>query len=172
MTEVRDWSLGQWVLRAVVLLGPVVGVLAAVPAGGTPPWWLVLLVLALGAGFALYPDSAVGTVALVAVLVWWGIGPTDPLHPAALVAAAALLAGHLAATVAAYAPGAAPPDPATLRRWAVRGVAVFPAALVAWAMAGAAVDGAEPPGLWAAGLAGILVAILAADLLFGRSQES
>jgi len=64
------------------------------------------------------------------------------------------------------------PDPATLRRWAVRGVAVFPAALVAWAMAGAAVDGAEPPGLWAAGLAGILVAILAADLLFGRSQES
>jgi hypothetical protein len=172
MTEVRSWSRGQGALRAGVLLGPLVAVLAAVPAGGTPSWWLMVLVAGLGAGFALYPDSAVGTGVLVVVLVWWAVGPSDPLHPAALVAAVGLLAAHLAGTVAAYAPGATPPEPATVRRWALRGLVVLPAALLTWAIAAAAVDRAEPPGLWAVGLAGVLVAILAADVLFDRSREA
>ncbi len=59
-------------------------------------------------------------------------------------------------------------DPAALRRWAVRGLLVLPAAVLAWVVAEAAQDQPEPAGLWAAGLAGLLVAIVAANLLYVR----
>lgn len=172
MTELRSWSRGQWCVRAVAALGPWLAVLATIPAGATPRWWLVLLVACLGVGFAAFPDSAVGTGALLVVLLWWAGGPSDGLHPMALLAAAALLASHVAGTIAAYAPALAPPDPAAVRRWAVRGVVVFPAAALAWGMARAASDRVEPPGLWAVGLAGLLVAIVAANALYVRKPAS
>jgi hypothetical protein len=172
MTELRRWSPGQGALRAAVMFGPVVAVLATLLLGDAPPWWLVLVVAGMGAGFAYFPDSAVGAGVFLLVLAWWAMGPGDGLHPAALVAAAGLLVSHLAATVAAYGPGSVPPDPAVLRRWAIRVVLVFPAAVLAWAIATAARDSAEPPpGIWAAGLAGLLAAFVAADVLYARRSE-
>ena len=165
---IRRWSRGQWLLRATVLAGPLVALAATIPAGNGPPWWLVLLVAAITAAFAVYPDSAAGTGAYLLVVAWWGVGLRDGLHPAALVAAAGLLASHLAATVAAYGPSTVALDPAALRRWAVRGLLVLPAAVLAWVVAEAAQDQPEPAGLWAAGLAGLLVAIVAANLLYVR----
>ena len=165
---IRRWSRGQWLLRATVVAGPVIALLATIPAGNGPPWWLVLLVAGIAAAFAVYPDSSAGTGAYVLVVVWWGLGLRDGLHPAALLAATGLLASHLAATVAAYGPSTVLLDPAALRRWAARGLLVLPAAVLAWVVAEAAQDQPEPPGLWAAGLAGLLVTIVAANLLYVR----
>ena len=52
MTELRQWSRGQWLLRAVAALGPVLAVLVTIPVGTPPPWWLVVVTAALGAGYA------------------------------------------------------------------------------------------------------------------------
>ena len=172
MNELRTWSRGQWALRAVTALGPVLAMLATIPVGTPPPWWSVLLVAALGAAYAYFPDSAVGAGALLVVLIWWGVGPPDGLHPMALVASAAVLASHVAGTVAGYGPGSVPPDADTVRRWAIRAAVVFPSAILAWAMATAVRDRVEPPGLWAAGLAGLLVVIVAANALYVRRPSS
>ena len=172
MTELRQWSRGQWLLRAVAALGPVLAVLATIPVGTPPPWWLVVVTAALGAGYAYFPDSAVGTGVLLLVLIWWAVGPPDGLHPMAILAAAALLAAHVAGILAGYGPGSVPPDPAAVRRWVARGIVVLPAAVLAWAMATAARDSDEPPGLWAAGLAGLLVGIVVANVLYVRRPGS
>jgi len=50
----------QLALRALVLLGPVVALLATGPAGHGPPWWLVGIVTVLAAAAAVAPDSPVG----------------------------------------------------------------------------------------------------------------
>jgi len=165
---IRRWSRGQWLLRGTIMAGPLIALLAIIPAGGTPAWWLVLLVAGLAAVFAVYPDSEAGTGVLLLVVASWGLGLREGLHPAALIAAAGLLASHLAATVAAYGPSTAQLDPAALRKWAVRGLLVLPAAVLAWVVAEAAQDQPEPTGLWAAGLAGLLVMIVAANLLYVR----
>jgi hypothetical protein len=121
--------------------------------------------------FAVYPDSAAGTGVYILVVAWWGLGLRDGLHPAALVAATGLLASHLAATIANYGPSTVALDPAILRRWTARGLLVLPAAVLAWVVAEAAQDQAEPPFLWATGLAGLLVALVAANLLYVREPD-
>jgi hypothetical protein len=168
---IRQWSRSQWLLRGVIVLGPLVALLATIPAGATPAWWLMLLVAGIASVFAVYPDSPAGTGAYFLVVVWWGLGLRDGLHPAALVAATGLLASHLAATVANYGPSTVALDPAVLRRWTVRGLLVLPAAVLAWVVAEAALDQPEPRFLWATGLAGLLVALVAANLLYVREPD-
>jgi hypothetical protein len=165
---IRHWSRGQWLLRATVAVGPVVALLATIPAGATPRWWLVVLVAGVSAGFAILPESAAGTGAYVLVILWWGLGLRETLHPAVVVAAAALLASHLAATVAAYGPSTLAVEPAVVRLWAVRGVLVFPAAVLAWVAVRLLDEQPEQAGVWAAGLAGLLVTMVAANVLYVR----
>ena len=55
-------------------------------------------------GFAVLPESPSAPRVLLAVLVWWAVALDDGLHPAVLVAAAALLVAHLAAVLASYGP--------------------------------------------------------------------
>jgi len=164
----RHWSLGQWLLRATVAVGPVVALLATVPAGATPRWWFVVLVAGVSVGFAVFPESAAGTGAFMLVVLWWGLGLRETVHPAVLVAAAGLLASHLAATVAAYGPATLAVEPAVVRRWALRGLLVFPAAVLAWAAAWLVDDRPGQAGVWVAGLAGLLVAVVAANVLYVR----
>jgi hypothetical protein len=164
----RRWPPGQWLLRALVVAGPLVALFATVPAGATPRWWLVLLVGGLAGLFALLPESAAGPAAYVLVVAWWGVGLRDGVHPAALLAAAGLLASHLAATVAALGPGTLPVDPAVLRRWGLRGLLVLPSAALTLAVVAVVRDQPAPPGLWAVGLAALLAGLVAADALFVR----
>jgi hypothetical protein len=104
----------------------------------------------------------------VLVVVSWGLGPRETLHPAVLVAAAGLLASHVAATVTAYGPATLAVEPAVVRRWALRGLLVLPAAGVAL-VAARLVDGEpERAGVWVAGLAALLVAVIAANVLYVR----
>jgi hypothetical protein len=130
----RQWTRGQWALRLVVLTGPLVAVVARGLATGWPPLWLVLLVAALAAGWALAPESVIGAVALLVVGFSWATGLDGRLPAAALLAAAGMLAAHLAALVASYGPGALPASAPVVRLWVRRGVLVFLVAPAVWAL--------------------------------------
>ena len=168
---IRRWTPGQWVLRALVVLGVMLALFATVPAGATPARWLVALVLVTSLVFAVFPESAAGAVALLLVVAWWGVGLRDGLHPAALVAAAGLVLAHIAATVAELGPGTLPLDRGVLVRWSMRAALVLLAAPLAWAAAVLVRDQPAPAGIWLAGLVAALGGILAANLLFTRGAE-
>jgi hypothetical protein len=157
----------QIVLRALVLLGPVVALLAAGPAGHWPPWWIVLAVVALSGGFAARPDSPLGATVFLAVLVWWTISLPDALHAEVVVAAAALVVAHVAALVAAYGPDALPVEAATLRLWALRCVLVLVTVPAAWGAAVLLRGEPEQPGVWILGVVGALAATVAATVALG-----
>lgn len=164
----RGLTPGQAGLRAVMAGGPLVALFSTVPAGATPATWLVALVAVVALAWAAFPESAAGTGALLLVVAWWGTGLRDGLHPAALPAAAALLAAHLAGLVAALGPRGLALDPAVLRLWAGRGLLVLVPAALVWVLA-EAVDGRpEPPGIWVTGLAALLGAVVVANVLYAR----
>ncbi|MDF1603001.1 hypothetical protein [Nocardioides sp. YIM 152315] len=164
MTELGELSRSQLVLRLVVLVGPVVAVLAGGPAGHWPPWWVIAVVVGLAGGFAAFPESPVGATAMLAVLVWWAAGLDDGLHPAVLVAAAALLVSHVAAVLASYGPGEMPVDPALVRLWVVRGALLLAPVPLVWGLALLLRGEPEEPGVWVVGVAAGLVVTVAAGV--------
>jgi hypothetical protein len=168
---IRDWTPGQWGLRATAALGPVVALLATAPAGVPPRAWLVALVAVLSLVHARAPETPVGTIALGAVIVWWGVAFRDGPHAWAILAAACLVASHVAALVAGYGPDALGVDPATLRRWLVRGGAAFVLAPVVWVVAILLRGRPETPGIWVVGLAVALVAVVVATAALNREEE-
>ena len=159
------WSPGQWGLRVVMVLAPVLAVISSVPAGARLRVWFLVLVLVLGAVFALFPASLAGIGALALPVVWWVVAPDDPLHPMLVVAAAALLAGHVAGLVAALGPDRLPVDPALLRRWVRRSLLVLPAAPMVWLVADAMAEQPERPWIWVAGLVATALGAVVASLL-------
>lgn len=172
LTSIAGLTRSQLVLRAVIVLGPVVAVLAAGPAGHWPPWWMLAATIVLAGGFAAFPESPFGAGALLAVLAWWTAGVEDSLHPAVLVAAAALLVTHLASVLASYGPGEMPVEPALVWLWVRRGVLALLGVPVVWGLAVALQDEPEQPGVWVAGVAAGLVATVAAAVaLTGRQPE-
>ena len=168
----RGWTPGQWALRATVVAGLMVALLATGLRGVWPAWWFALLVVGLAVAFSLLPEAPMGTVATGLVLAWWGFAFRDGPHPQALLAAAGLLAAHVAAVLAGYGPRDLPLDPATVRLWAVRGVLVFLAAPAVFAVAILLRGQPEPVGIWVAGLAAALVTTVAAGfMLTGSTQD-
>lgn len=175
MTAVVAWLTGlsrsQLVLRVIVTLGLPVGLLASGPAGHWAPPWLIAAVLVLGVVAAALPESPVVVTGLVVVMVWWTAALDDVLDPTLLVAVAALVATHVAATLAAYGPGHLPVDRALLRRWTVRGLGVALVAPVVWEFARLVEGEPAEPGVWLAGVAAALVAVLLAGVFYGNGQE-
>lgn len=162
----RRWTPGLWALRATMVAGIVLALVATSFAGAAPAPWLVLVVTGFALGFARFPESHAGMVAMSFVVVWWGVSLRDSLQPQILVAAAGLLVSHLAGVVAAYGPDDLPVDPRTLRRWVWRGGTAFLLAPVLW-LAGLLVrDRPEPPGVWIAGLAVALLGTVALTTAF------
>ena len=165
---------GWWraaLLRAVVLLGPVVALLSTGPAGRWPSWWLVALTLALAGGFAAMPESALGTSVFWVVVVWWGFA-IEQVPPEVVLAGTALLAAHLAALVLAYGPLQLPVDRGVLGLWAGRGMPLGLAVPVVWVLATAIEDRPAPPGIWLAGLAaGVVVCAVAAAAVSPQVPE-
>jgi len=154
----------QLALRALVLLGPVVALLATGPAGHGPPWWLVGIVTVLAAAAAVAPDSPVGAGAGLVVLGWWTLSLRDGMPVSVAVAAVALTVGHLAALLASYGPRAMPLDRPTLLLWARRGALVLLSVPGSWLLARAVRGEPEQPGLWVLALAAACVAILGATV--------
>jgi hypothetical protein len=151
----REWTRGQWLLRAVVLLGPLVALAARWPSD-PPPVWLMLLTLVLSAGWAIAPESVVGGVALVLVAFSWVAGTDGDLPGGAVLAAVAMLAAHLAALVASYGPDALPVSANVVRLWLWRGLGVAPVAPLVWL---AALAVREVPGSGTVWLLGLAVAL-------------
>jgi hypothetical protein len=173
MTGLRrrlDWTPGQWALRATVALMPVAAVLAAAPEG--PPPGLVVVVAVLSLGWAAVLESSVGVVSLVVVAGWWSIYVDDPLRPGLVGAAVALVVAHVAAVVASYGPGRMAVEPALVRLWARRGLAMaMTSPLVLVAVLGLD-EASVPPGLWTTALVTTIVATgLAATGLRRPAEE-
>lgn len=130
MTGVR-LSTAQVVLRAVVLVAPLLVLLCADRAGDGVPLLVDVLVLALAVATATVPGTHVSALTVAALLVaWWGWGPVSSV--AVLPAAVCVVALHVAAVLAASGPVDLVPDPASVRRWVLRGGLLLAAALVAW----------------------------------------
>ncbi len=174
MTAVIAWLTGlsrsQLVLRGIVALGLPVGLLASGPAGRWAPPWLVLGVLVIGIVAAVLPESPVVLTGLVLVMAWWTAALDDVLAPGLLAAVVALVATHVAATLAAYGPGHLPVDRRLLGRWAARGLGVALVAPVVWGFARLVEGEPAEPGVWPAGVAAGLAAVLLAGAFYGTSQ--
>ena len=148
----RGWTRGQWVLRLIVVAGPVLALFARTPSLGAPPIWVVALVVALAVGWALMPESVVGAVVLLVVGFSWASSETVDVPVGALVAALAMLAAHVAALVSSYGPPRLPVDRGAARLWALRGAAVFAAAVLVWLLARVVADLPDSGSVWVVGL--------------------
>lgn len=168
----RTWHPTQQWLRIVIVVGPVVALLGAGPAGNGPPAWAVVLVAATSVWWALVPESLVGLVPLATVLLWWTRVPDDALHPVVLVAAVAFVAAHVAALVAAAAPPVTAVDPAVARLWVRRTALLLAVVPVLWVLARALRGEAAPAGLWPAALVAVLVAVVALTAGLRREEEA
>lgn len=162
----------QLVLRALVLLGFVVALLATGPAGHWPPWWLVLAVLAGAAAAAVGPDSAAPAGVGIVVLVWWAFSLGEDVPVSAVVAAAALLAAHLSALLASYGPPGMPLDAPTLRLWLRRAALVLLVVPASWLLTRALEGEPGQPGIWALGVAAACAATVVATVALDLGSEA
>jgi hypothetical protein len=167
----REWSRGQWGLRVTAAAGPVVALLATAPTGAPPPAWLVLLVLGLSLVHARSPESPFGIGALGAVVLWWALALDNRVQPWGLLAAAGLLASHVAGLVAAYGPDRLGVDPATMRLWLRRALVVLLPSPVVLLVAGAHDGHGEDRTVWVAGLAVALVVAVAGTVVLSREER-
>ena len=158
----RSWTLGQWVLRVVMVVGPLVALFARTPSLGAPPTWGVIVVLVLGVGWTLLPESVIGAVTLLAVGFSWASSGTTDVSAWVLVAALGLLAAHLAALVASYGPPRLPVDPGATRLWALRGAGLFGGAVAVWLVARAVAELPDSPTVWVVGLVVALSVVVVA----------
>lgn len=154
-------SASMWTARAAVLLLPLAALVASLPAGASvwPTYWVVVGVAAIGATVA--PATPVLVLVLAAVMLWWGTEVPHPLSAWVLVAAAAMMAAHVAGLLTDLGPPILVLDRRLLRLWTLRGLLTTAAALPAWAMARLVSGVAEQPGVWVAGATASLVSLLA-----------
>lgn len=168
---IPDLSRSQQALRALVLLGPLVGMLATGPAGSWPAWWVLVPQLGLAVAAAVAPDSSFPAAAILLAMTWWTVTLRDGLHPMVLVAAPALLLTHLAAMLASYGPGAMPLDGPTLRLWARRGALVLVTVPAVWGAARLLRGEPEQPGIWMIGVAAACAATVVAGVALTAGRE-
>ena len=171
MRSLSGETRGRVLLRAVVLVAPVLAVEAARP-GDVPQRWFVILTMALSIGFAAMPESAFGSACLSLVVVWWALAAVDGVPVGAVPAALLLLAAHLAAVLLSYGPPALPIGSRLLVRWLRRGAGVAMSVPVVWLVA-VLVDGQpEPAGIWVAGVCcAIVVCVVAATAVADTGPE-
>jgi hypothetical protein len=160
-----------WALRAVLVAGVLLALLAGVPSGLTPSV-VVVVVVTLGALLtAVRPEGLSGVLTLGIVVVFWTLQLRHEVPGAVLVAAAGLVTAHVAATVLAYGPPWMPVAREVLTVWAVRGVLIWLAAPVVWFVARVYADRATPTTFWLAGLAAALVAAVVAAVVVPTQGE-
>ena len=163
-----------WVCRALVAGLPLVAVACTTGAGEAAPLWFFVLVGLISLGWAAFPESAAGVVALFLPIAWWGVGLRDGIDPWALPAAAALLLAHVAAVLVSYGPPELPVDAATARLWARRALWTFLAVPLTYGLAVWVRGEPAPTGTWVVGLAAAFGALLAASLtlsVYGQTEQ-
>jgi hypothetical protein len=162
-----------WALRALIVLGVMVALLAGSWTGYTPPVALVVLV-ALGALLSPFrPEHLSLSITMALVIFWWGLQLRGEMPGTVLVVAAALICAHVAATVLAYGPPSLPVHPELALLWATRGVLAWMAALVVWVVARAYTGHGTPSFFWLTGLtAAVIAAVVAGAAVSPRSPGS
>lgn len=127
----RVLSRTEVLLRLAALAGGLLALASIAVAGDLPQWgWLAGGVLVVGS--ACVPDSDVGILAVIAVLVLWFWRVSDPSTVWSVPAAAGMLLLHAGqAAVSSVAPGADLPR-ASVLRWARRSAAVVGLTALAW----------------------------------------
>jgi hypothetical protein len=164
-------SPGGWGLRAVILAGPEAALLAGLPQGLTPPAWLVVVVGALSVVFAAMPEHYAGGASMVLVGSWWVIHVRDGLPLSSVFAAGALLAAHLAGTVAGYGPPRLAPEARVVLLWVRRGVLAWATSALTWVVVDAEAGRATSASYWVAGLAAALALTVVATALYPSAGD-
>jgi hypothetical protein len=158
----RGWSRGQWALRLVVVAGSALALFSRTPSLGAPQPWIAVIVVALAVGWALFPESVVGSVTLLAVGFSWASSDVTEVPVAALVASLGMLAAHVAAVVVSYGPARLPVDLRVARLWALRGGGAFGAAVLVWVLARTVADLPDSGSVWVLGLVVTLSVVVVA----------
>jgi hypothetical protein len=109
-----------WVLRATVLLAPLLALVGLHQAADVSVVAIDVAVVALTLYCVVVPDSHVGLLLVVVVGIGWLAAVDDTTSPWSLFTALALLLFHLALAAASIAGSAAVWSPALRRRWSRR----------------------------------------------------
>jgi hypothetical protein len=169
---IRRIPRAVWVLRAIAALGPVVAVWAAAPEGMVPSPFVVVVAVVVGVAYAFRPEHFVGPFAFAVVLLWWALHVGTSMPVGALVAAAALVASHVAGVLLGYGPPRMAVGAELVVPWVIRGALVWLAAPVVWIAARAYSGQASPTSFWLAGLAVALVgAVVGAVVVPTRDMQ-
>ncbi|MEX0846846.1 MAG: hypothetical protein WD023_03625 [Ilumatobacteraceae bacterium] len=148
----------QLVLRAGAFAFPLVALGAISSAASAVAPAMVLLMVPLALGCALLPDSHVGLLAMVVLLVHHTWVVDDVTSPWMIVVAISFLGMHTCMAAATVAPPGARWSSVMRRRWTRRIVVVLGATAVAW-LAARLLAAASPGGASAWVLGPVLVAL-------------
>jgi hypothetical protein len=151
-------GLDQIALRALIPVGLLVTLTAALLAGAAPPWWEQALLLVTAGAAMVVPDSSAPALLLLGQGYLWLQAPSSA-SVLVLLAAAGMVTTHVTAMVAAQGPATMPVDRGAVRRWAGRGALVWAAGVPVWVL----VLGARAlPHARLAEVAGLMVLIVVA----------
>ncbi len=162
-------DVDQAVLRAMVVLGGLTALVAAVAAGARPAGWQQVLLLGLALLTATRPDSVAGVGLLAGSAYVWALAP-ESLSPLVLVAAAGMVLAHVSATIAAQGPARMRVDRGQVRRWAVRGAVLWLAAGIVWGLAVSLAGLPDRQVVYAAGLGLVTVIAVATTRWISTSR--
>jgi hypothetical protein len=149
----RRLSPHHLVLRALVLVGPMLAATATMAAhGGFQPIALVVVAV-LTIGCAIWPDTHVGLLTILLIAINWIQSVEDVTTPWVVVAASGLLVFHTAMAASTIAPPAARWDRPLVALWVERSAVVIASTAATWAVS-VGIDrvdvGASAPALIAA----------------------
>jgi hypothetical protein len=162
-----------WALRGVVAAGLLLALLAGIPEGYVPSIFVVVLVVIGVLVSATRPEQLALSITMGIVVVWWALHLHSAMPVGALVAAAALIAAHVAATLLGYGPPTLALDPQLGLLWATRAALTWTAALAVWVVARTYSGHGSPTLFWLAGLtAAVVGAVVAAVAAPIRGKES
>lgn len=127
-------SWQRWLLIASCILASVAASVGTAMAAGQQTGVVLVLVIVLAAGTAASPDSHTALVVEIVVVWHWLASSNDPTSPWVILVAAALFVFHSIVALMAATPITAVVDVNTLRRWAIRSVAVTLATVAVWTL--------------------------------------
>lgn len=166
---VRQLSAAQWLLRAAMVIGLLLGAAAPAVDGHAPGTGYLLVAAALALVAAAAPGSHAGAVAMIWILVGWLLHEGGGLGAGVLLAAVGLVAAHVAANLTTYVPPRGAPDGALVRLWLWRGLLVLIPAVACWAVVRLVGAGGEQ--LWVAGALVVVVAGVGVSLVMGGRER-
>lgn len=132
-----SWHIprSQLALRCCVVVGAAVVLLGAAEVGRVAPW-LAAVVGLLTLGALVLPEAPLGLLLVATLALVWALLPKGSVtSPWVLLAALGLVLVHVSLHLAAQGPAVMRPDPAQLRLWSVRAVALWCSSALLWVAA-------------------------------------